>query len=200
MSSFKKRAGTTALTFALLGGLIGFSPVAGATPAYGHHHGRSHGYSAPSRTVTKAEVENNNDIRVRSSNYQTAVSGNVRSEDNTTAGSAASGSASNSASVSANIAVDNTASGEALMDAVAAVPTSSSQSFGSYGHGSHGGSTSTSTELEVENNNTVDVALCNDQMATTGNVTVEGNTTAGNATSGNASNTSSATLSINVAN
>lgn len=59
------------------------------------------------RTTTRVNVENNNDLEVHNMNSQTASSGDAEVSDNTTGGSATSGNATNTNSTTMNFRVTN---------------------------------------------------------------------------------------------
>ncbi len=160
------------------------------------------GYSSNNKVITKnvnkAEVDNNNHLRLSNNNGQTASSGHVESEKNTNAGNAASGNASNGNALSARVSVSN--------DGLAG------WSWGSSDPASGGSINTTGAEsnnvivnkninkLDVDNNNTICVTNNNEQTAVSGSVEVEKNTNAGSATSGNASNSNSSSFDLSVAN
>ncbi|MFZ2125723.1 MAG: hypothetical protein WAV01_03790 [Candidatus Saccharimonadales bacterium] len=83
------------------------------------------GYTGPdlnnlctSVTTYVCEVDNETDIAVVIDNDQTAISGDISLEDNTTGGSAGTGSASNDNNVTFNVTVSN----EGVCEAIAVVP------------------------------------------------------------------------------
>jgi hypothetical protein len=146
----------------------------------------------------RLSVHNDNDVNVRNSNDQNATTGEAEVEDNTTGGDATSGNASNSNSLDASVTVDNSAGLANL-------------SFG--GSGSSGGSIDTtgpdsnnvivnksSTSVRINNDNDINICNTNTQNATSGEASVEHNTTGGSATSGDATNTNSSTFSVSVTN
>ncbi|PJE65600.1 hypothetical protein COU91_00765 [Candidatus Saccharibacteria bacterium CG10_big_fil_rev_8_21_14_0_10_47_8] len=160
------------------------------------------GYNSDNKVITKninkAEVDNDNHLRLSNNNNQNAYSGEVDVKKNTNAGNAASGNASNGNSLSATVSVSN--------DGLAG------WSWGSSDPAS-GGSIDTTgansnnvivnkniNKLDVDNDNTICVTNTNTQVATSGSVEVEKNTNAGSATSGNASNSNSSSFNLSVAN
>lgn len=60
-----------------------------------------------STNTQKCDVRNSNNVEVTNNNPQTADSGNVTVDENTTVGSVSSGDASNSSNTSVNVSVDN---------------------------------------------------------------------------------------------
>ncbi len=83
------------------------------------------GYTGPDsnnlcKSVTKyvCEVDNENNIAIVLDNEQTAISGDISLEDNTTGGSAGTGSAINDNNVTFNVTVSN----EGVCEAVSVVP------------------------------------------------------------------------------
>jgi hypothetical protein len=83
------------------------------------------GYTGPdsnnlctSVTTYVCEVDNENNVAVVIDNDQTAVSGDISLEDNTTGGSAGTGSATNDNNVTFNVTVSN----EGVCEAIAVVP------------------------------------------------------------------------------
>lgn len=145
-----------------------------------------------------SDVRNDNHATVTNSNGQRADSGDANVSGNTTGGGATSGDASNSNEFSADLSVDNS-SCDCALDGV-------------MGGGAWGGDIKNtgpksdnvienkqSVRVNVNNYNSLVVTNTNDQTASTGDASVDCNTTGGDATSGNASNTnsSSVTLSIN---
>lgn len=145
-----------------------------------------------------SDVKNNNTATVANTNDQDARTGRAGVSGNTTGGDATSGNASNSNDFSADLSVDNSS-----CDCAAPVSGSGGEWGGEI---SNTGPKSDNVienkqdvKVRVTNNNNVVVSNTNDQSASSGDASVDCNTTGGNATSGDASNTnsSSVTLSIN---
>lgn len=152
-----------------------------------------------SHVRNRAEVENNNNVSLYSSNHQSAYTGDATSKQNTTGGGASTGNATNTRSVSAALTVNNSA-GLSGMDWGASNPSQTGTISNTGFDSTNVVSSKVSNSLEVENNNNICVTTTNEQTASSGDATVKQNTTGGSATSGNASNTSSDTFVLSVTN
>ena len=145
-----------------------------------------------------ADVDNTNDVYVKSKNHQSAYSGEAEVENNTTGGSATSGDASNTNSVSSDVNVSNSGGGTWSLSPP---DIDQSGSIENTGPGSLNTVTSTNTNtLTITNNNDVDVKSYNYQRASSGEAEVEDNTTGGDATSGDASNSNTVENTVSVSN
>ena len=140
-------------------------------------------------------MTNENGIWVVNNNPQTAKTGKVEVEKNTTGGSAMSGDASNNSSLMASFDVTNSLP-------VMGGSNDNSASINNTGPDSYNKIElcSNLTNLRAENSTTANITNNNSQYASTGNAEVEHNTTGGGAGSGAASNTSSLTTNVTINN
>lgn len=178
----------------------GLTGVVGAASYNGHggHHRPQPSYW--SKTYDLTSLKNKAYIDVANTNDQSASTGRVEAEDNTTVGSVSSGAASNSNGFNASVSVDNSSSSAAALSAAR-----NSAPVAPVMGGSHH-STPVTTKISdvsktyVNNFTDVDLTNTNTQTATSGSVEVEDNSTVGDVSSGAATNTNTATVSISVTN
>lgn len=152
-----------------------------------------------SRSSENRRVDNNNNVRVRNDNPQSARTGDATADYNTTAGDAQTGAASNDSLLRGTVTLDN---GSANMDSASAM-NAASQSGAINNTGPNSSNNirfNTRSDLRVNNTNNLSVENNNRQSATSGTAVVSGNTTGGSAMSGDASNISTVDLSFNVTN
>jgi hypothetical protein len=146
-------------------------------------------------TTTQTLITNN---RARGSvnNDQDARSGRVSANGNTTVGDVSSGNASNSSNTSVSVTNSN-ASANALALSGWGGGSDASGSISDTGTNSRNINVFRNTSTNnVTATNSARVTSSNDQDATSGRVSANGNTTVGNVSSGDASNTSTQTVSI----
>ena len=154
-------------------------PVGGIAMAQGdHHHHHNDNYAC-----YEVDINNENDAELRSEVTQTGTSGDIKVSGNTTAGDVHSGASSNTQTNSVSMTLDNSAPVDNLPDPV--TPPTNNDHHDSY-------------EMKIDINNKNDMELKNTitQVATSGNIKVEDNTTVGDVTSGTATNTSTSTITI----
>ena len=199
MNKLTRISATVASSVALV---AGFAGVAGASPSISTTGPDSYNRISHHHTV-RTTVRNTNDVHLTNNNPQSAYTGRVEVERNTTVGDVSSGYATNHSTLNADVTVDNTSASSAAMD------TSMGGGGGGMGDASihltgpdstNVISSKNSVTTTVTNNNDIHVTNNNSQQASTGNVEVEKNTSVGNVTSGDATNTSNTTLSVNVTN
>jgi hypothetical protein len=163
-----------------------------------HQTGADSYNKVSSRVHNQRYVNNDNDVRLSTSNHQYATSGDATSRRNTTSGNVGTGTATNTRSVSASLMVDNSASSGA--GAVMA-NTNTTGRISNTGYNSTNVVKSTvDNKTVVNNDNDICVTSTNTQNATSGDATATENTTVGNVTTGSASNTSSENFVISVKN
>lgn len=144
-------------------------------------------------------VKNTNNVGVVNDNPQDAVTGDVEVRKNTTGGHAVSGEAKNDGLLQANLTVDNSSATEAANDVNNEVDHE--VSITETGPDSvNNVEIKTKNEVTVENENNISIVNSNTQSATSGNVSVYGNTTGGNATSGDAKNISTTDVTLQITN
>ena len=145
---------------------------------------------------------NNNNLRLRASNDQSADSGNAVAADNTEAGSADSGNASNETATSASAHISNGNNNESCACPVTAAGINgTNESIAKTGPDSENTiDTNVNVTDTVTNNNDVNVTNSNEQSASSGDAVVAHNTTGGDARTGDATNSSQASFLVNLVN
>jgi len=145
-------------------------------------------------------ITNDNNVGVANFNVQSAQSGRVEAEKNTSvSGNVGSGDASNSNSTNTNVAVNNSGSGLGSLGSWA--PADTNVTMHLTGADSHNTvEVNNDRSVNVDNDNTVGILNLNCQTATSGNVEAEKNTTVGGVTSGAASNTNTTSTSVSITN
>jgi len=145
-------------------------------------------------------ISNHNNVGVANFNAQSAQSGRVEAEKNTSvSGNVGSGDASNMNSTNTNIAVNNSGAGMGSLGSAAPADTNVTMHL-----------TGADSYNKVEVNNDRSVSICNDnnvgvlnmnlQSAKSGSVEAEKNTTVGGVTSGAAHNSNTTTTSVSITN
>lgn len=187
----------TASTMAGL--ILGTAAVAGASTASIDTTGPDSHNSVEWKNKLSFDLRNDNDIHVTNNNPQSASSGKVEVEHNTTGGDATSGGAANDSSLDASVAINN--SGSNWADMFSGGMASDDASIYKTGPDSHN-MIEFNNEAKIEVDNDSDVTITNNvnQKATSGSAEVSGNTSGGDATSGDASNTSSSTFTLDITN
>jgi hypothetical protein len=101
----------------------------------------------------------------------------------------------------AAVSVDNSASGVAALEGAGVGGGDNEATIGTTGPDSVNRVTfETTTRVNVDNNNNLNITNINDQNASSGDATVDHNTTGGSATTGDASNTNTTTIRFDVTN
>jgi hypothetical protein len=194
----QKKLGAALLSLGLVVGLSGF---AGATTGTIDTTGPDSTNTIRSDSSYRADVNNDNNLNVRNDNNQDAWTGDAVAEDSTTAGDAWTGSAMNDNALDATVSVDNSASGVAAFEGVGVTGGDNEATIGTTGPDSVNRVTfDTTTRVNVDNNNNLNITNSNDQNASSGDATVDHNTTGGSATTGDASNTNTTTIRFDVTN
>lgn len=195
----QKKFGAAVLSLGLVVGLSGF---AGATTGTIDTTGPHSTNTIRSESDTRVDVDNNNRLNVNNDNDQNAWTGEAEAEDNTRAGDATTGDAANENAFDAAVSVDNSGSVAAAAELVGGGGSGSNEaSISETGPDSVNRVTfDTNTRVDVENNNNLTVRNDNNQRATSGDASVEHNTTGGSATTGNASNTNTTSVRFEVTN
>ena len=194
----QKKLGAAVLSLGLVVGLSGF---AGATTGTIDTTGPDSVNKIHSESSQRVDIDNDNDLSVRNDNSQKAWSGEAEVEDNTTGGDATSGDASNMNSFDADVSVDNSGSVGAAMAAGAGGAGDNSASIDNTGPDSYNTVTfENRSNVDIDNDNDLYVSNHNYQTASTGDATVEHNTTGGDATTGSASNENTTTVRFDVTN
>lgn len=194
----QKKFGAAVLSLGLVVGLSGF---AGATTGTIDTTGPDSTNTITSESSHEVTVSNSNDLSVDNDNDQTAWTGEAEAEDNTEAGDAASGSASNENALEAEVTVDNSASvgsaselgGAGSDEHQATIENTGPDSVNEVNFDSQ-------MSVDINNDNNLQVTNNNTQTASSGDATVEHNTTGGSATTGDAMNTNMTTIRFNVTN
>jgi hypothetical protein len=194
-----KKFGAAVLSLGLVVGLSGF---AGATTGTIDTTGPDSNNTINSDTRYDLDVDNDNDLRVDNDNDQRAWTGDAEAEDNTEAGDAASGNAMNENALEAEVTVDNSASVGAAGELGGGAGSDENQaSIENTGPDSNNEVNFDSrTNIDINNDNDLRVNNDNNQTASSGDATVEHNTTGGSATTGDATNTNTTTIRFNVTN
>jgi hypothetical protein len=147
----------------------------------------THHESGPNNVV-KTTVSNDNDVKVKNNNTQTATTGHAEVEHNKDdAGSAMTGAASNKNTLGATVVIDN--SGACACATAAATTTSTDEQTGSV-----------KVTTKITNDSDVKVTNNNTQTAKSGNAEVSNNKSAGDAKTGAASNDNSGVISVTITN
>ena len=183
-----------------LGLVVGLSGFAGATTGTIDTTGPDSRNTITSDTRYRVEVGNDNNLKVYNDNDQRAWTGDAEVEDNTTGGGAETGAAWNDNAFEAEVSVDNSASTAAAFE-------------GGAGGGDHEATIENTgpdsvnrvefdsrTNIDVHNDNNLYVHNDNNQTASSGDATVEDNTTGGDAVTGDATNTNSTSIRFEVTN
>jgi hypothetical protein len=182
--------------------VLGLSLTTGIVAADTGNIGTTGPNSTNTVTSTKTDnshVSNLNAVSAFSHNYQTARTGYAKSSTNTGGGNATTGAAMNSTSLTAAVNVSNPNSGNSGSNGVMA--SNSGTISGPTGPYSTNTVSSRYTDNStVMNHNFVNVVSTNSQTATSGDASVDHNTSGGSATSGNATNTSSSNFTFTVTN
>lgn len=186
--------------------VLGLSLLTGAAAADNSGHisgptGPNSYNKVTANTNVNRRVTNTNNVSAYNSNSQTAYSGRVEVEHNTTAGNAMSGAATNANSTNATLNVNNAPSSAAAGGIGGGSWNATGTISGPTGPDSvNVVKSNTNVNTSVSNTNNLSVTNTNYQQASSGSAEVEGNTTGGSAVSGNASNTNNSTFSFNVTN
>ena len=144
-------------------------------------------------------TKNTNKLGVANLSNQTATTGNVKANSNTSAGDAASGGATNDGTTTTDAIVTNSAAADSGSGSW--LTGDSDVSYDTTGPNSHQNTTITNTnKVTTTNNNTVGITNVNKQTAKSGNVSGSDNTTVGSLTSGDASNTSNTATTVTISN
>jgi hypothetical protein len=184
-----------------LGLVVGLSGFAGATTGTIDTTGPDSRNTIRSDTSYRVDVDNNNDLKVHNDNDQKAWTGEAEVEDNTTGGDAETGAAWNDNAFDAEVMVDNSASVAGAMSGVGGGSGDVDATIENTGPDSRNEvRTESRTNIDVENNNNLYVHNDNNQYASSGDASVEHNTTGGNATTGDATNTNSTSVRFEVTN
>ncbi len=154
------------------------------------------------------DITNNNDVDVTNTNEQTATSGSVDANENTTVGDVTSGDATNTSTVVLSVIIDNSSDQPPITanpitndDPCAPAPASNQGgSIGNTGAGSTNVISSSARNLAGHsNNNFLRFNNRNHQFAGSGFVSSRANTSAGSVASGPASNASAPSVAATVA-
>lgn len=197
----QKLSRTVAASVASLGLVVGLAGAAGATSMDGSISNTGHNSSNVVRSVNRNHtfIHNRNTVELNNHNSQTASSGRVNSEENTTAGTARSGDATNTNHLRATVSLNNAAGTGGLGGS--STHSSTNGSIDQTGADSSNEIVSrTTNSTVVKNDNNVEIENTNSQSARTGDVNSEENTTAGNAVSGDATNTNTAQFNVSIKN
>lgn len=194
----------TATVASSLSLVAGFAGVVGASPASISQTGFNSNNRAHHSSQVRTDLNNTNNLGVKSSNPQYAQSGNVNSDRNTNGGQASTGRANNSSTMAVAASVDNSGSNGTSMGAGnlgGMQGQGSDASINTTGADSNNTISSRSTvRTTVNNTNNVDVQSNNSQTAVSGSANVSKNTSAGSATTGDATNNSTTTVDLNFKN
>ncbi|NTW61538.1 hypothetical protein HGB24_02540 [Candidatus Saccharibacteria bacterium] len=199
-NKIKQIIGTSAASLGLVLGFVG--NIAGAQSGTIDTTGPDSDNSIEYQVKKEIKVENDNNLGVSNDTHQTSMTGEVEVEHNTTGGDSETGGASTEASFTADVSVDNSGSGMTNMLAdVVSDGSSLSGSIDNTGPDSDNSiEAKSSTEIRVENRNNLSVTNTINQVATSGDAEVSGNTTGGDAISGDASNQSTTSVTFEVTN
>jgi hypothetical protein len=198
MNKLIRGVATVATSLSLIGG---FASIAGASSGGNTTSGPDSHSSVKISMYFKTSVKNNNTLSAMNSNNQSATTGKVKVDKNTTAGDATSGDATLTNTTSVSATVDNSASSTAL--AVDPSTLSGGDNGGNTTSGPGAKSDVSSTvkvSTNLQNNNMLTVSNENSQSAATGNVEVSGNTSGGSATSGSATESNVTAVTFDVTN
>lgn len=149
----------------------------------------------------RADVRNNNNLRVDSTTDQFAQSGDATTRTNTDGGDAETGDAENDAEMDASVEVSNDSAADLGSSFGAGAGDGGDASIENTGPRSDNTVRSDTTlRYNVENNNNLTVNNDVVQTAVTGDADVRNNTEGGSATTGDARNSSSSSFSFTVRN
>ena len=154
------------------------------------------------RNTVTTDVDNDTHVGVTNNNPQTARSGNVNADRNTTVGDTSSGTAHNDSLLRTSVSVDNSSATNNLGNCGCNNSANdSSDSISLTGPDSHTTiSSSNVNKTNINNDTSVTVTNNNSQNATSGNVSANKNTSVGGLSSGDASNISTLDTTVNVTN
>lgn len=174
--------------------------VAAASSVTVDHTGPTSHVKVNQKVENMATIHNNNDLSASNHNDQSATTGHVMANHNTTGGDAMSGAAMNGATYSTSATVNNSGSTVGLAGFFAN-GASHEASISTTGPDSNVAiDQSTKNTMGLNNHNEIRVTNSNQQMATSGSAEVSNNTSGGSATSGDSTNTASFTTDISVTN
>jgi len=161
--------------------VLAIGPASGMATAQEDHHNNHHEHNH-NYACYEVDIKNENEVELETSTTQTSTSGDIDVKDNTTVDDVESGTTSNSHTSNVSVTLDNSAPVENLPDPVAPTNNHHHQSYG--------------MKMDINNENSIQIANSITQSATSGDVTVKDNTTVGDVSSGTATNTATSTITI----
>lgn len=184
-------ASIAAITMSPVGGVAMASSYSSNSSQGNWHHGHDNHIN------WDYEIENSNEVDFNGSTLQTALSGGITAENNTTVGDVRSGVTDNSQSTEA--VIEATINTETMYEQGVLsnqLMNSSNNDMPNNNCWNHHNDNETTSETTIENENEIEITSNVDQTAISGNVIVSKNTTVGDVSTGAAINSSTNTFAV----